>query len=369
MRIALVVTGGFHPSRREEVVPALLWLVERLARRHDVHVFAVRHLPQARTYPLVGAAIHDLGRPRGPWRQWRALGQALAADGPFDLVHGWWADPSGALAAVAARRLHIPSVVTCDSGEFVALPDIGYGLQHHARGRAAVRIVCRYATRVHVTTAFMEAAARRFATRVVRIPIGVAVDRLATPAPRLEGPPWRLLQVASLNAVKDQRTLLAALARARATLDVRLDLVGEDTLGGRLQDEAARLGLGSSVTFHGFLPHDALAPLHHRAHLYVQSSRHEAGGVAVLEAAAAGIPIVGTRVGHLSDLAPLGAAAVPPGDAVALASAIVTLLERPDHRAALARVAHEFAVTHDADRSSHALLELYDSLAADRAGS
>ncbi len=43
MRIGPVVTGGVNRTGRERVVPTLLWLVERLARRHDVHVFALHH--------------------------------------------------------------------------------------------------------------------------------------------------------------------------------------------------------------------------------------------------------------------------------------------------------------------------------------
>src|ERR1700716_108575 len=54
MRIGIIVTGGVDASGRERVVPALLWLVERLARRHDVHVFATHYYPGARTYPLLG---------------------------------------------------------------------------------------------------------------------------------------------------------------------------------------------------------------------------------------------------------------------------------------------------------------------------
>jgi hypothetical protein len=45
MRIALVVPGGVDRSGRERVIPILLWLIERLARRHTVHAFVLRHYP------------------------------------------------------------------------------------------------------------------------------------------------------------------------------------------------------------------------------------------------------------------------------------------------------------------------------------
>lgn len=365
MRLALVVTGGLHPSGRVQVVPLFLWLIERVSRTHDVHAFVLRHLDTPATYSLSGATIHDLGRPQGAWAQWRALGRAVRRHGPFDVIHGVWAQPAGVLTALLGRRLGLPSVVTCDSGEFAALPRIHYGLQLHPRGRAAARLVCRLATRVHVTTRFMETMAVGHGCTAVRIPLGVDLERIATPSPRPEGPPWNLVQVASLNSVKDQPTLLQAVAIARETLDVRLDLVGEDTLGGRIQDLAGASGLSNAVSFHGFVPHDEVAPFHRKAHLYVQSSLHEACGMAVLEAAAAGVPIVGTRVGLVSDLAPQGAVATPPGDPGALAAAIVRLVQNPEERAAIANIARHFAVSHDADWTARELMALYASLAAD----
>ena len=50
------------------------------------------------------------------------------------------------------------------------------------------------------------------------------------------------------------------------------------------------------------------------AHVSVISSRHEAGPVVALEAAAVGVPTVGTAVGHIAEWAPDAALAVPVGD-------------------------------------------------------
>jgi len=366
MKIALVLTGGLHPSGREQVLPVWLWLIERLARRHLVHAFTLHHLAEPATYALAGATVHDLGRPVGRWAQWKALRAGLAREGPFDVIHGHWADPAGLLAAVAGRRLGLPSIVTCDSGEFTSLPDIDYGSQRSARGRALVRLACNVATRVHVTTAFMQTLARAHGCEAVKIPMGVDLARVQgsdTRIDRAEQPPWRLLQVASLNRVKDQSTLLRALALARRTLDLRLDLVGEDTFGdGSTQREAVALGIDRDVSFHGFVLSDHLPPIRAAAHLYVQSSRHEAAGIAVLEAAAAGLPIVGTRAGYVSDWAPDAAVAVPPGDPESLAAAIVSTLQNAAERARLARTAAQFAAAHDVEWTAAALTDLYRSV-------
>jgi len=366
-KLAFMVRGGLHPSGRYEIVPVWLTLLERLAQRHDVHAFVLRHLREPSTYLLRGITVHDLGRPSadvrfGRWAEWRAIRAALARCDQFDVLHGVWVDPGGFLAAVAGRRFSVPTVVTCDSGEFVAIDAVAYGMQRTAGGRALVSAACRLATRVHVTSMYMERLAAMRGYGAVRIPVGIDVAR-ATISPRPdEGPPWKLLQVASLNRVKDQAMLLNAVSIASREIDVRLDLVGEDTLGGALQSHAAVIGIADRVTFHGFRPHDELRPFYGGAHLYVQSSRHEAAGISVLEAAASAVPIVGTHVGYVADWSPTGAIAVEPGNATHLARAIVDTLRDPETRRQIAANAGAFAMAHDVDWTARELEKLYADL-------
>ncbi len=359
MRVALVVTGGVDRSGRDRVIPALLALIERLARRHHVVVYVLRYLDQATTYPLLGATIRDLGRPRGVVRQYSALVKAMADDGPFDLVHGYWALPAGLVATLAGRRLGVPSVVTCDSGEFVALPEIGYGARCWWRQRIAVTVAARLAHRVSVCTNYQAALAQSHAVRPEVIPLGVDPARFV-PVPRADGPPWRLLHVGSVNPVKDHETLLRAhRALVDRGLDVHLDIVGENTMGDTVPALSVALGIADRVTFHGFIPTDALAPFYQRAHLFVLTSRHEAAGVVVLEASCCGVPVVGTAVGYVADWAPQRAVAVPTTDPQALARAIETLLAQPAERVRLASAARDWTLAHDADWSTAQFERLY----------
>jgi glycosyltransferase involved in cell wall biosynthesis len=370
MKIAMVVAGGLHPSGTEQVVPSLLALFERLAKTHQVHAFALKHLPEAKTYSLRGFTVHDLGRPSAPlgfarWAQERALARALDAAGPFDLIHGFWADPAGQLAARAGKRLHIPSVVTCDSGEFVSIPKIKYGSQRTANGRRAVKEACTLATRVHVCTRFMSAlaAAQGFATTV--IPLTSVTSRAATRSmafSRRATGPFRLVQVASLSRVKNQRLLIDALPIVREKIDAHLDLAGEDTLGGELQRHAAKIGMTDHVTFHGFLPQPRVMEILETSDLYVQSSLHEAAGVSVLEAAASGVAVVGTLAGYIADWSPSKALAV--GDAIpeSLADAIVTMHGDADRRRSMAALARTFSIAHDAAFAAAQFDTLYRNL-------
>ncbi len=180
MKIALVVPGGVDRSGRERVIPALLSLIARLSQRHQVHVYAVRQYDQACCYPLLGATVTNLGQPqrgRGVpgrtllWRH-RALVRALRADGPFDVVHAFWAAVPGWLATTAARQLKIPSLLSLAGGELVALPDIGYGGQLHWQSRLLTARALRQATCVTAASSFMAAlaASHGVATRIV--PLG-----------------------------------------------------------------------------------------------------------------------------------------------------------------------------------------------------
>jgi glycosyltransferase involved in cell wall biosynthesis len=183
----------------------------------------------------------------------------------------------------------------------------------------------------------------------------------AAPPPR---PPWRLLHIANLNRVKDQPTLLHAFREIRtAEPDARLDIVGADTLDGEIQRLAGDLGLNPFVTFHDFQPGDVVAGMLQRSHLLLHSSRHEAGPLVFLEAAACAVPTVGTAVGHIDDLAPSAAVAVRVGDYRAMAQAALALLHDDACREALGQRALEFARAYDADWTAAQFESLYAEVA------
>jgi glycosyltransferase involved in cell wall biosynthesis len=144
-----------------------------------------------------------------------------------------------------------------------------------------------------------------------------------------------------------------------AGIAFHLDIVGTDTLNGQMQRCAAELGLGDRVTFHGFLSHRVLHPLLERAHVLLVSSRHETGPLVVLEAAVAGVPTVGTNVGHIADWAPHAAVAVPVGDPAGLARAAMDLLADEERRLELAHQAQARARREDADWTAAQVVQSY----------
>jgi glycosyltransferase involved in cell wall biosynthesis len=361
MKIAMILPGGVDRSGMHRVIPALLWLIERLARRHTVHVIALVQYDEPCTYPLLGATVHNVGRTGRIGRTAKVL-RLLRELGPFDVFHAFWATPCGLLASVAGKMLHTPSVVSLCGGEHTALPVIGYGSQLHLRSRAQTSLALKLASCVTAPSRHRMALAARYGVAAEEVAMGVPPDYFEEIylAP---GPPWQLLHVASLNRVKDQTTLLHAMRRiVDREPRAHLDIVGEDILNGQLQRLAATLHLNDRVTFHGFKTAEETRAFFRQAHAFLLTSQSEAGPLVVLEAAAYGVPTVGTCVGHVADLAPSAAVAVPVGDADALAAATLDLLNDPVKRRAIGQAAHDWAKAHDADWTERRFEAIYASV-------
>ena len=369
MKIALVVPGGVDRSGEYRVIPALLALVQRLARSHELQVFALEQEERPDSWDLAGARVHNIGRGH---TRWHALRTILAEHrrARFDLVQSIWSGSCGLVAVLAARRLRLPSLVHVAGGEVVALPEIAYGGRLSWRGRLREAIVLRAADQVTAASPAMIAALARVGIPATRLPLGVDLLQWPPRAPSRRDPrsAARLIHVGSLNRVKDQAMLLRALAAlAAGGTRFEMDLVGEDTLGGELQVLARQLGIAERVHFRGFLTQAQLRPLLQAAQVMVISSRHEAGPVAVLEAAVAGVPTVGTAVGHVAEWAPVAALSVPVGDHVALAHALGEVLGDEERRLRIAREAAARAVREDADHTARAFQAMYATLAPRRA--
>jgi len=370
MRIALIVpgVGGYLREGHERVIPVLLALIERLAQHHEVLVIPLDQA-ERRRYPLLGATVATLGRMTGAGAGWwlvglqRLISVLRSQGGRPDVLHAFWAGRPGSWAVAAGHLLRVPVVVSIGGGELVWLPHIGYGGYGSWLKRAKTSLVLRMADAVSACSRYSLGALTKTRADAFWLPWSVDWKLFDAPVERPPGPPWRLLHVASINRVKDQATLLRAL---RLVLDhgitFELDCIGEDTLGGSLQRMSVELGLAAMVRFHGFKPADEVVPFYRQAHLYVHSSLYESMAAVVLEAAAAGVPTVGTAVGLIAEMAPKAALAVPVGDPTALAQGMLTLLGDPEERARMGRAAQRFARTYDADWTASQFGALYARL-------
>ena len=361
MKIAIVVPGGVDRSGEFRVIPALLALIRRLSARHQVHVFALAQEALPGLWTLAGAQIHNIGGRGARVHAVRAILREHRVE-PFEVVHSIWSGAPGMVAVAAARILGIPSLVHIAGGELVALPDIAYGGRLHWKGRVREALTLRGASAITAPSAPVVQLLDSQGYRAIRVPLGVDLDvwRPRAPRRRTDAGTARLIHVGSLNLVKDQPTMLRAVTvLAAAGHGFQLDIVGEDTLGGAMQALSRELGLGDRVRFLGFQTQQQLRPLVEAADLLIVSSRHEAGPVAMLEAAAVGVPTVGTLVGHIAEWAPSAAAGAQVGDWNGLAHAIRRMLEDEDLRLRVALNAKQRATVEHAGYTASRFEEIY----------
>jgi glycosyltransferase involved in cell wall biosynthesis len=121
-------------------------------------------------------------------------------------------------------------------------------------------------------------------------------------------------------------------------LSVQLDLIGDGPDRRDLEEAAARLGIQSAVTFHGWINQDRIREFLERAGAFVLPSFAEGVPVSLMEAMAMEIPCVSTFIAGIPELIDSGenGILVPAADAEALAQAIERLIRDPELRTRLA---------------------------------
>ena len=144
--------------------------------------------------------------------------------------------------------------------------------------------------------------------------------------------PAELLYVGRLEYEKGVHDAIAALPRIRRTHPgTTLTIAGDGTQQDWLVEVARKHKVLKAVTFAGRLDHDALLAALHRADVAVLPSHYEPFGIAALEAAAAGIPLVTSNAGGLGEAVIDGQTGLsfPPRDIPALAAAVRAALDDP----------------------------------------
>jgi glycosyltransferase involved in cell wall biosynthesis len=245
-------------------------------------------------------------------------------------------DPLGTLPFVAGLRRNRFDVVHCHTGgrsvRWMVRIGTSAGLVVHVHGAASETKLPAAPTvatdGAHVVIANSAATARRIRAKDVRVVHpGVRVG----PSPRTDrsSSPRVVIGAASrLVPVKGVQNLLRALPDVRARHpEVSLEIAGDGAQRPSLEADARRLGVADHVRFLGWQPN--LTEPFRRWSVFVQPSIEEGFGLAVLEAMAAGLPVVATQIGGLTELVVHGVTGllVPPGSDRGLAEAISTLLD------------------------------------------
>jgi glycogen(starch) synthase len=179
-------------------------------------------------------------------------------------------------------------------------------------------------------------------TTVIRNGIEAARWPFAPRTPRT-GPP-ELLYVGRLEYEKGVHEAIAALPRVRrAYPGATLTVAGDGTQQDWLVEQARKHKVLKATRFVGRLDHDDLLAALHRADAAVLPSHYEPFGLAALEAAAAGTPLVTSNVGGLGEAVIDGVTGMscPPRDVAQLARAVISVLDDPSAAQCRAQAARE----------------------------
>lgn len=277
-------------GRRKGFRPALGRAVARAASRHGATLIHAHHYS-----PFVYGAIARL---------WRPSMRLIFTE------HGRLSDASPSPRRRAVNKL----LRLAADGVFAVSADLKQHLVAEGFAPRSVNVIYN-----GIDTAVGNSAADRARIRKM---LGVGDDVLT------------IGTVARLDPVKDLGTLIESVSHLVAERRVRLVIIGDGPELPRLKQVATARGVSNDVTFVGHRD-DARRWLS-AFDLFANSSTSEGVSLTILEAMAAGLPVVATAVGGTPEVVDTSSAClVPARDSAALAAAIRSLARDPTRRAAL----------------------------------
>jgi glycosyltransferase involved in cell wall biosynthesis len=282
---------------------------------------------------------------------------ALQRARPQAVVSGGFSVPT-LYAMIYGRARGVPVIIQSDGTS-------GSESRLGPEQRIARQVLRRFASGA---VANSEAAARRFveigfpAARIFRAPHTIRIEpywSIAEQRPKARDGPLRLLFVGRFIPRKGCHWLLPAVAQARgAGADTRLIMAGVGPEEARLRSLAG--GLGLPVTWRGFVDQPDLPRLYAEADAFAFPTMDDPFGVVLIEAAAAGLPLIASPFGGATeDLVRDGVNGfiVDPSQTTAMAEAIARLAREPTLRTRMGRRSYELTLGRTPEASAVGYVE------------
>jgi glycosyltransferase involved in cell wall biosynthesis len=187
---------------------------------------------------------------------------------------------------------------------------------------------------------------------------GVTEDFFGDRAAAAQGPPFHVVSVGRLAAEKQQHHLIEAIAASAFKQDIKLSLVGTGPQQKRLEGQARSLGVAATI---GRVSDETLRHLYRTADLFVQTSAVELEGMSVLEAMAAGCPVLINKASTsaVPEFVTAQEATYSMNNVPELARKLDTLLASAELREAAGRTNRQIAKTRSHERSVQILCNIY----------
>ena len=376
LRVA-IFSNAYTPTISGVVTSVRLFRQGLVAQGQDVHVFTpqAEHYEDSEPYVYRLPALIDLSKAyevslalplRWPMRR------TMEGIKPH-LIHSQHPALVGELALRYAQELRLPLVYTFHT-RYDAVVQSRLSLLSDWAGQVAREVVQEYLSHCSHVIAPTESIRRMVhndydvdvPVTVLPTPIDLARFENLDPAPvrrryNLEGKKV-LMYLGRISPEKNLDLLIRAFARVHAQRpQTVLLIVGRGPNDQDLRALATSLHLDEHVIFAGAVPHTDVPQHMAAADLFTFASAAETQGLVLIEAMAAGTPIVAVRGPGADDLlADSGAGLLTRGDDDALADAILSLLNRPEDLAAMRQCAHRTVQRYSVAAATKRLLEVYE---------
>lgn len=321
----VLVIPSWYPSRPDDYSGSFFREQALALNRHGIkvgviypHLTSLKNIFQAeRLWGLVGEIDEEVPTVRSygvnpfprfhRWAcaNWTRHGVALYKKyvkdhGKPDVLHAHSALFGGALARKLSIAERVPYIVTEHSSSFAR------GLVKGTRAEIAAKVFADATRRIAVSSSFAQMLATQFDACGEWMTIPNTVNRRFLETPLRARPcetEFIFLAVSALTENKAVDVLIDAFANSfRADGMCRLHIIGEGPQLDHLKHLAQQRGVSPQVSFLGRLSRESVALQLARASVLVHSSKYETFGVILIEALAAGVPVVSTNCGGPQDI-------------------------------------------------------------------
>ena len=350
------VVGGLE-KQSHELAKALIAKgvkVSALSTRFDVRQAATEVVDSVRVHRIPWT---DRRISRFALMPFRLMVAPLRIRADVDVVHIHQHSPFGLMVILLTLLIQKPVITK--------LPNVGEygvpGLQRGALGWIRTRVLVTSDAVVAMSNeSLAELTEIHYPPqRVLQAPNGITADGNADATFRVpdRADVCRVVFVGRLSPEKQLDTLLRAWSKVASGTNrvVQLELLGDGPDAAAVRAEVDRLAIADTVRMRGHV--ENVRQRLKYCHIFVLPSTHEGNSNAVLEAMAAGLPVVATPVGGTPmQVGPDGAQLlVPVGDVDQLAERLLMLIEQPHLRLVLGsamrkRVLEQFDINRIADR-------------------
>ena len=272
----------------------------------------------------IGGSRGDLNLLAGALAYWPkavAMAERFHREG-VDHIHAHYGTHPALVALIVHRLTGIPFSFTVHAHDLYVHPRM---LDRKTAAAAFVVTISKYNQR-----RLRELCPAELHERIHVIRCGIRPEEYERIAPGQRTGPLRLLTVASLQPYKGHRYLVDACALLRGNVEFECRLIGGGELEADLRRRIRALGLERQIHLLGPQPEERVRQELAEADVFVLPSIQESSGkmegipVALMEAMAAGLPVVASRLSGIPELVEDGRSGLltPPADAAALAAAI-----------------------------------------------